>query len=452
MKKTRALFIFYLFFVLMGSNAQESIIKGTTKERGTIQLYSIEDGTPMIAQTIEPKADGSFTCSLNVENPGLFCIGKDRKTFFPFYLKKGDNVSLLITKNGVSLTGKNTLENELLFQWEDKISNLRRRVLSYRSLSASEILPLFEIIKQLEVLKKKKDADIIIPSAIKSTPFGSLLQEKMEADIAYIALIGFESSKKDPYYEDKTLLPAIYVDMINKNPFDSENILQLPHGSDMLAKYTEFETSFGNKREAQDLFSHTALKGEALLKTTADNIASYQKYEEFLASYGKYITTTGQKKRLAEIEKKWASFKPGTPAIDFCLPDPNGKMHKLSDYRGSLVVIDLWATWCAPCKKEMPFMHQLEEELKGEPVVFMAVCLGAAVEIEIWRKMIKEQHMKGLHLFSGSWTKGVALDYRVQGVPRFMVINKDGNIVTVDAPRPSTPELKELIMSQLRPK
>ena len=68
--------------------------------------------------------------------------------------------------------------------------------------------------------------------------------------------------------------------------------------------------------------------------------------------------------------------KQPTPAPDFELPDLDDRLHKLSDYRGKVVVLNFWATWCPPCRYEMPSMQRGSEKTRDENVVFLGVNVG----------------------------------------------------------------------------
>ncbi len=72
---------------------------------------------------------------------------------------------------------------------------------------------------------------------------------------------------------------------------------------------------------------------------------------------------------LAALEKPF-------PAPQFALKDENGKTHRLSDYRGKVVVLNFWATWCPPCRYEMPSMERAHQIVKGEGIVLLAVNVG----------------------------------------------------------------------------
>ena len=63
-------------------------------------------------------------------------------------------------------------------------------------------------------------------------------------------------------------------------------------------------------------------------------------------------------------------------APDFELSDTDGKIHRLSDYRGKTVIINFWTTWCPPCREEIPSMNRAWRELAGEDVVILAINMG----------------------------------------------------------------------------
>lgn len=67
-----------------------------------------------------------------------------------------------------------------------------------------------------------------------------------------------------------------------------------------------------------------------------------------------------------------APVTPRKPAPDFTLPDMDGKSHTLSGYRDKVVLLNFWATWCPPCRREMPSMEMLSQALKGRPFQVLA--------------------------------------------------------------------------------
>lgn len=111
------------------------------------------------------------------------------------------------------------------------------------------------------------------------------------------------------------------------------------------------------------------------------------------------------------------------PAPDFTLNDPEGNSHTLSDYRGKIVILDFWATWCAPCLMVMPKLQEVHQQFKGQDVVVMG--------INAWENgdpaaLMKDRGFDYLLLMQGD---AAASDYDVTGIPTMVVIDQNGMIV-----------------------
>ncbi len=134
----------------------------------------------------------------------------------------------------------------------------------------------------------------------------------------------------------------------------------------------------------------------------------------------------------------------------------DGSKTSLADLKGKYVYIDIWATWCAPCKAEIPSLKKLDKDYSGKNVTFVSLSVdddrshkGSWDKAKgAWKNMVKEKALTGVHLFAPKgWTSQFIRDYKINGIPRFVLIDPNGNIVNPDAPRPSDPELRELFTS-----
>ncbi|MDP3312249.1 TlpA disulfide reductase family protein [Lutibacter sp.] len=125
-----------------------------------------------------------------------------------------------------------------------------------------------------------------------------------------------------------------------------------------------------------------------------------------------------------------------------------GGKTSLTDLKGKYVYIDVWATWCAPCKAEIPFLKTLEEEYKGKNIAFVSVSVDEANAHSDWKKMVKDLNLGGVQLFADkSFESEFILEYGITAIPRFILIDPKGVIVDSDAKRPSDPTLKDQFKS-----
>ena len=124
-----------------------------------------------------------------------------------------------------------------------------------------------------------------------------------------------------------------------------------------------------------------------------------------------------------EPPNRLALLAVGDPAPDWKLTDPVSRVHSLSEYRGKVVVLDFWATWCGPCIRAMPGLQRLHEKYKGRGVVVFGV--------NAWEESNPVEFMKRSGYTYGLLLKGeeVAEAYRVSSLPTLYVIGVDGTIV-----------------------
>jgi peroxiredoxin len=116
----------------------------------------------------------------------------------------------------------------------------------------------------------------------------------------------------------------------------------------------------------------------------------------------------------------------GVPAPNFSLPDLEGKKVNLTDFKGKVVLLNIWATWCAPCVEEMPSMEKLYQELKGEDFELLAISVDEAGAEAV--KPFMEKHKLGFPVLLD--TKGEIKNlYQATGVPESFIIDKYGMIV-----------------------
>ncbi len=113
-------------------------------------------------------------------------------------------------------------------------------------------------------------------------------------------------------------------------------------------------------------------------------------------------------------------------ALDFTLPDLEGHKVSLSDYKGKIVFLNFWATWCPPCRQEMPSMQTLYEKLKGEDFEMLAVSIDKP-----GKSVVKPFVEKRGYTFKTLLDpKGkVASQYRIVSIPTTFIIDKDGKII-----------------------
>lgn len=168
--------------------------------------------------------------------------------------------------------------------------------------------------------------------------------------------------------------------------------------------------------------------------------------QELYDFFMKHTSDETVKEALTEKFNKNKNLVKGSPSPKFVnYENHKGGTTSLDDLKGQYVYIDVWATWCAPCKREIPFLKEIEKEYHGKNIAFVSTSIDRATDHEKWKNMVTEEQLGGIQLFADNdWQSQFVRDYAIEGIPRFILVDPEGNIVSADAPRPSSPKLKEL--------
>lgn len=128
-------------------------------------------------------------------------------------------------------------------------------------------------------------------------------------------------------------------------------------------------------------------------------------------------------------------------APGFTLKDIEGKEVSLSDFKGKVIYLDIWASWCAPCIAEINKAKKVKEHFKNEKdLVFLYISIDK--DDKRWKETVRKKDITGVHLISkGGEEEGILQKYDVPAIPKFVLIDRNGDIVFGDAKPPSDPDL-----------
>ena len=139
------------------------------------------------------------------------------------------------------------------------------------------------------------------------------------------------------------------------------------------------------------------------------------------------------------------------PTPDFEFKNHKGGTTKLSSLKGKIVYVDIWAVWCAPCRIEIPYLKKLEEDFKNQNIDFVSISIDELKDVKKWKKFVTEKDLKGIQLLAdNAWQTQWIKHFKITGIPRFIIIGKDGKVLEPDAPKPSAPETATTLSNLLK--
>jgi len=425
---------------------KEAIISGNLKNFKDSLTYLTSKG---ITETVKLNADKSFTFKKTIDKPVLYTLKTGRKANFEFYINPGDTTEITIDfenlKDGAKFTGKLESINSYLSDKEkitDKyITNFKEAFLLDKDLFNSKLDSLSkELLEKANTLSnssiaelEKSRVDYFIKGLKVAYPEYNAYYSNVEfnADSAdYSVLEGLELNNA------QHLMFSDYSELVSKfisNKLMKENgakALETMLASDRLTKMFAIIDANVTNLEVRDY-----LKQKALVEDLS--YGEFWKLNDIVNKFIAECQTLGYKNIVEKLYNNKMLVAPGKVAPLFKYKDINGKEYALESLKGQLVYIDFWATWCGPCRHELPFLEDVEKAYEGKKITFISMSMDD--DMVAWDKMVKEKKMKGLQLHAdGAWASTVAKDYQIKFIPTFYLIDHNGIIITSAAPRPSS--------------
>lgn len=218
------------------------------------------------------------------------------------------------------------------------------------------------------------------------------------------------------------------------------------------------------KTQAETKLLHLNMETFSAEVAGMEEEAFNQKLDDFKSKYDKLkseykdLDPSFWKESDESVEKSIEGFKEyraskiaiaekftGIKSPSFAMESIDGETIKLEDFAGKYVYVDVWATWCGPCKREIPSLKKIEEQYKNKDLVVVSMSIDEAKDKEKWQNFVKDEDLQGVQIFAeNAWKSSFVTEFEIKSIPRFILIGPDGMVVDPDAPRPSDPALVEL--------
>ncbi|WP_422359421.1 TlpA family protein disulfide reductase [Reichenbachiella sp.] len=233
------------------------------------------------------------------------------------------------------------------------------------------------------------------------------------------------------------------IDVNNENDFNSlrnyKNLLQSHFGT--MIRRGQIDEAFAAIKN----INSSTIKQGLLPSFVYDVEAGNEDAEAIYNGIVSISTDSATVAKLTDKIEKIRKLDVGMPSPSFAYQSIDGETVSLQDLSGKYLYVDVWATWCGPCLREIPALKQLENDYHNQPIEFVSISIDVEKDFEKWQSMVADKELKGVQLFADSdWQSEFVKAYAIDGIPRFIIIDPQGNIVDPNAPRPSDPQTRTI--------
>ncbi|WP_422104782.1 TlpA family protein disulfide reductase [Winogradskyella sp.] len=390
--------------------------------------------------------EGTFADTLNIKS-GYYSLNHGREGS-AMYLSPGDDIKVsldtkefdeTITYSGIGSENNNFLAAKFLNE-----ENLDINFAELYAMEESDFLAMMDEVKSSKADFLKAAQDI-------SAEFRSLEEKNMGYEyLTYLQTYASAHSyyaKKEVFKpsEDfsRTLEELDYTNEEDYKAFDTYKRLVQRYYADKISK----------SENPSEVFKSINATGFTALKKDLANMLNYNispSNEHNEAYYNGLMAMSTDDKYKEALTSKYNTVKKlakGMPSPQFVeYENHKGGTTSLEELKGQYVYVDVWATWCGPCIREIPSLKEVEKKFHGKNIAFVSTSIDRAKDHNTWVDMVKNKELGGIQLMADNdWNSKFVKDYAIEGIPRFILIDPDGNIVSADAPRPSNPKLVKML-------
>ena len=462
------------------------LLKGTLHENETGYHYLIKSGDSQGYKNFYRSLDscwidstGQFEFSLDAKAAGLYQIRKPEgfNAFYSMnlYLEPGDTLIVTQTEKDVSFKGNsseiNTLQIDLrksLFQEDSSTTSYKDR----RYLEPTEFsFFLNELKKDREKVIEEFSKSNILPAKFRNYLLAKIHCQWSKdswdyleyhsyyahGEWAYLSIDSLDYNLVESWQPDSSFNFLVDYKLCVAGYLDYMYNAKTKSLSDSAKWLTTLEDKFAIIKE-----NFSGINRDIALSSLSDDFWMYSTLmqEDFykeVKPIKEYFDDKKESEKHHDIFSKnydaFLKIAPGEPAPNITLPDSSGNAVSLNDFKGKIVYIDFWGTWCGPCVQAIPKHKDLQEKFKNtDDVVFLCIALEYGDEdIQRWKNFLAKKDWPGIHLVANKQFHNSELKpYKLNAAPTYTLIDKDGKIVSsrANGPKNVYPQISDLLSSE----
>ena len=450
-----ALFAFLFWFInrpVQYGRLNKTILAGTIKGGNKIDfvaLYNLADDDTIL--TI-PVVNNKFHHVVDKEIPASIYSLRAGNHSLPFYFGKGDSVyiSWVVNERDRTITGNRLAENEFLQSRERGNSNnlwyLKNNSYEYKPKAYA-----IEILKQWKKAEDKLD-DYKTVNNIKPADDFIQMQKKLLA-VRMLDLLDVQYPRIfSVYYPNDTLSYPLAVKKLREAVSTNDSSLLSDNSFiTFLADFYKSKSSHGDSAYFTTISKMPAGKVKDVLvyrnlMTALSQIADSSRRNQLLTNFNPLISSKRLRALVLQKNTTLQNLQKGRPAPVISAETLNNDQFSLAMLKGRYIVVDVWATWCAPCKKEAPYFNRFAEQYTSESIAF--VSLSVDEDKNAWKSESARRNERVLQLWATNSQEELKA-YNLEFIPRFMLIDPKGKIISAQLPMPSDPDFEQLLLKEI---
>lgn len=452
------------------------IIKGqlTDCPENYVRIFFEDSNGQLLIDTIHIDGNGNFYLkTFKVKKPQMASIQQNNIQINDFFIAPGYNLTItgngkdfLTLKKTKKITGVGSESNNYRFIL-DSILNARKDTTRWFQLNESDLLAYIKKDKQLKdsvanlVFNRKATQDKYLNYFGKMVRLDNKFMELYRL-LAYVNLNGYDYKKSIPFVRnnfDNRILDNLYRDeYLISNDYKGwvigseylKYLINIDYQKDSVLKnrkgYKLEKVNKAYSGKVKEFVLHKLIISSIYFCKSFDKLNEYkEQFEPYVSALTSLFYKESIDTKISEKEAELLRTQIGKPAPKFTLENNSGNAYSLEGFKGKVVYIDLWASWCVPCRKETPSFKILYNKYKNDTrIVFISIAVHDG--INEWKKALEEDKPDWIQLLD---KEGIVWkSYVANTIPKFILIDKQGNILDFDAPRPSSGEEIEKLLNQ----
>ncbi len=466
MKRTCLPLLFLLLPILAKGNialndSTASIVITAKEHKNKTLLFHIY---PTFTPSVTLDSDGSGKVTIPVKEPRFLDFGLQDSVFYTLLLEPGYDLHIHIDKGISTAEGRGAAANNYLLQVKPLIDSLASAT-NERSSRNKEIHEFLDVMQSFERrfndfheayisrIHLSAPVDYLLKHAMKSRQlcmkqrFINRLDRRINDSLQLESKLGVVSHG---LFRDTLLIHTGYNTfrdfLIFHGSYTIQDSIFLRYPEKNVYADSVFYAILNSRKYSPDIREYLAYW---ILIDHVYNFGSNSAIERLYETFYTCYPASPYSDHLKRHFQKHSPLARGNAAPDFQGSMLSGWAFSLKDYKGKVILIDVWATWCGPCKKELPYTYQLQQTFHSNKELSV-IYLSIDSDKNNWKSYLhKNQWLAGIHI--NTRDPGFLEAYKITAIPRYILIGKDGNLIDAFCDNPSAGTLEKQVRAALCP-